>query len=112
MVPKSLAPSTGADWPSSSISAAGSIPQATQCVNVPPGASGSSTISASELVPSGTPDQTSAGERSSASQVWRGGTPPPRSEGGAAGGKRILPALNQIGSGLSRPGAARLYVGL
>jgi hypothetical protein len=40
--------------PPSPSSAAGSMPQASQCVKTPPGASGSSTISANDRVPSGT----------------------------------------------------------
>ena len=43
----------------------------------PPGASGSSRISASERVPVGGADHDSGGERSSPSQVWRRGMVPP-----------------------------------
>jgi hypothetical protein len=46
-------------------------------VNVPRGASGSSTISASACVPAGTAVQNSAGETSSPSQVWRRGISSP-----------------------------------
>jgi hypothetical protein len=49
------------------------IPQASRWMNRPPGASGSSRISASELVPAGGVDHDSGGERSSPSQVWRRG---------------------------------------
>jgi hypothetical protein len=70
-VPKSFCPSLGAGSPSPSPSAAGSSPQAIQCVKTPPGASGSSTTSASDRVPSGMCVQRSGGETSSPSQVWR-----------------------------------------
>src|ERR671937_867911 len=98
MVPKSLAPSTGAGLPSSSVSAAGSMPQASQCVNVPTGASGSSTISASERLPSGTFDQTSAGERSSASQVLRAGISPPCWKAGLVSDRAIVDGLPGLGA--------------
>jgi hypothetical protein len=45
----------------------------TQWVYVPPGASGSSTISATVAVPEGRPDQASGGEVPSPLQVYRAG---------------------------------------
>ena len=52
--------------------------QASQCVNVPTGASGSSTINASARVSAGGSVHASAGETSSPSHVWRRGISPPR----------------------------------
>jgi hypothetical protein len=67
--PEVVAPLPGADSPSLSPPATGSMFQASQCVNVPTGASGSSTISASARVPAGGSLQESAGETSSPSHV-------------------------------------------
>jgi hypothetical protein len=76
LVPKSLVPSEGAPEPSPSPPAAGSMFQASQCVNVPTGASGSSTMRASVRVPGGGSLQDNAGETSSPSHVWRRGISP------------------------------------
>src|SRR5215217_9036169 len=53
------------------------MPQASQWMNRPPGASGSSRISARERLPVGGAVHDSGGERSSPSQVWRRGIAPP-----------------------------------
>jgi hypothetical protein len=45
----------------------------TQCTQVPPGASGSSTINAMLATPDGNPDQCKSGETSAPSQVYCGG---------------------------------------
>ena len=62
-------PSSGAASPSASPPVSGSMPQASQSTNRPPGASGSSRISASERLPGGGAVHDSGGERSSPSQV-------------------------------------------
>src|ERR1039458_7972099 len=51
--------------------------QMSQCVHVPMGASGSSTIRARDCVPAGASSQLSAGERSAPSQVYFFGITPP-----------------------------------
>jgi hypothetical protein len=68
---------SGAASPSPSPPVSGVMPQASQWMNRPPGASGSSRISARERVPVGGADYDSGGERSSPSQVWRRGMVPP-----------------------------------
>src|ERR1035441_4041593 len=56
--------------PSGSSAALAGIFQMIQCVHVPTGASGSSTMSASESAPAGTSSQLNAGERSAPSHVY------------------------------------------
>jgi hypothetical protein len=53
------------------------MPQASQWMKRPPGASGSSRISTSDRVSAGGADHDSGGKRSSPSQVWRWGIVPP-----------------------------------
>src|SRR6266542_2919277 len=57
--------------------ASGGIFHAIQCVHVPTGASGSSAIRASDLVPAGAPAHVSPSERSDPSQVYFLGIVPP-----------------------------------
>src|SRR3990170_8032270 len=59
--------------PSGRLSAVDPRPYSTQCVKVPPGASGSSMISAYAFVSAGAPSQASGGETLSPSQVKRVG---------------------------------------
>ena len=74
---KSLRPSSGATSPSARPPVSGGMPQASQWMNRPPGASGSSRISPRERLPVGGAVHDSGGERSSPSQVWRRGIAPP-----------------------------------
>jgi hypothetical protein len=53
------------------------MPQASQWMKRPVGASGSSRINAGDRVPAGGANHDSGGERSSPSQVWRRGMAPP-----------------------------------
>src|SRR3989338_6738037 len=79
MVPKSFVPVLS--WPVFSTIEFfdGSIFHATQCTHVFEGASGSSTITVSEVVPSGTSEKSSGGETFSPSQVYFAGIFPPAS---------------------------------
>ncbi len=64
-------------WSSGSSVALAGMFQSSQCVQVPPGASGSSAMRASDWVRSGAPCQAKAGDRSAPSQVWRRGISAP-----------------------------------
>src|SRR3990170_4162119 len=59
--------------PSGRLSAVDPRPYSTQCVKVPPGASGSSMTSANAFVSAGAPSQASGGETLSPSQVYSAG---------------------------------------
>src|SRR5215218_2073485 len=63
--------------PSPDDEVAGGTSSTTQCVNVPDGASGSSTTRANAAASSGTSVQASGGDTSSPSQVYRCGIGPP-----------------------------------
>jgi hypothetical protein len=77
VVPKSLRPSAGGASPFASPRAPGSMVQASQCVNVPTGASGSSTTSARARVPASRSVHDSGGETSWPSHAWRCGMASP-----------------------------------
>ena len=70
--PASLAPCSPSWLPVSSEVSSGGSPYTTQWMKLPPGASGSSTTSASSTVPTGGSSQASAGETFSPSQLNRG----------------------------------------
>src|SRR3989338_1546295 len=94
MVPKSFVPVLS--WPVFSTIEFfdGSIFHATQCTHVFEGASGSSTITVSEVVPSGTSEKSSGGETFSPSQVYFAGIFPPGAKTGVgsfiSGGEKFL----------------------
>jgi hypothetical protein len=72
-LPEVITTSRRARSPSARPPSSGLISQASQCVNVPTGASGSSTISASEMASVSTARHSNAGERSSPAHEYRRG---------------------------------------
>jgi Domain of unknown function (DUF1918) len=81
---------------------AGSIPHARKCVKVPLGASGSSTTSASDAVPSGTPLQMSGGETSSPSHVCLRGIGCPCSNAGLVSSNSATPNFYRASAARAR----------
>jgi len=73
MLPALFLPWRGGLAPAASRRTVGRIPHASQWVNVPDGASGSSTRSANERVPRGGLVHRSAGGRFAPSQLYRAG---------------------------------------
>src|SRR5215207_3275237 len=91
------------------------MPQPNQWTNVPDGASGSSTVNASEAASSGAPDHSSGGETSSPSQVCRAGTRAPSPNATLISVKSAIPAPSAVALDLGaecQVGVARLRYGL
>src|ERR1035438_2889438 len=87
--------------PSASEAVEAGMLKRSQCVK--PLASGSSTTTANERVPAGTPDQKRGGEKSPPSQVWRFGIAAPAWK---AGDERGIPRLRSRPHDMARKSTA------